>query len=115
VDAEQATDSLVTRYAEAASRHGEVTLAGTETRIEDADEIASVYAELRRRDGRSALLPLLDADEPGVRVWAAAHALEFAPDKGEVVLVQLSQREDVIGFTAATTLDEWRAGRLWFP
>ena len=53
-------------------------------------EIAAVYRELRRRgpDDQGALLELLQHDDAGVRLWAAAHALEFAPERGEPVAIE---------------------------
>lgn len=109
------TDQLVARYAAAARRHGEATLDGNDRGNDDADEIATIYRELRQRRSQSALLPLLRTDDRRVRAWAAAHALEFAPGEGEPVLLQLAESRDIIGFDAETTLSEWRAGRLRFP
>lgn len=61
------------------------------------------------------MLPLLASDDRGVRAWAGAHALEFAPGEAEPVLLQLGETQDLIGFGADITLREWRAGRLRFP
>lgn len=113
---EQATtDELVGRYAEAAHRHGEATAEAGRPANADADEIAAIYRELRRRDRQRILLPLLDSQDAGVRAWAGAHALEFAPDEGEPVLAQLAEGAGLIAFGAKMTLREWRAGRLKFP
>ena len=78
--------------------------------------IASVYRELRRRGAQSSLLVLLDSSEPGMRCWAAAHAMDFAPAEGEPVLTALSEsdKSGLIGFDAKMTLREWRRGRLRF-
>lgn len=114
------TDELVGRYREAARAHGaaEMTRKAVRAANREADTIAAVYRELRRRDARSVLLVLLDDPDPSVRSWAGAHALDFAPSEGEPVLEALS-REDTgplgKGFDAQMTLQEWRAGRLRFP
>jgi len=50
-----------------------------------------------------------------VRIWAAAHALEFSPRDGEPVLVAIARLSEPIGFSAEMTLKEWRKGRLEFP
>lgn len=51
-----------------------------------------------------------------VRGWAAAHALEFAPAKGEAALALIvTEHVGIEGLTAQVTLTKWRAGRLRFP
>jgi hypothetical protein len=108
------TDELVAQYARAAERHGEATRVGEAANAE-ADLIAAAYRELRRRQSESALLALLGSQSEGIRAWAGAHALEFAPDRGEPVLAELAKSSGLIAFTAQMTLREWRAGRLRFP
>ena len=96
-------DVLIARYKSAASRHGEATLtADASTGKADADTIASVYRELRRRGSESSLLVLLDSPDLGVRAWALAHAMEFTPEEGEPVLTALadSGESGLIGFGA---------------
>jgi hypothetical protein len=115
---EWTVDDLVARYVAAASRHGAATLGSDASAANsDADVIAAVYRKLRRRGLQSLLLVLLDNADMGVRGWSAAHALEFAPSEGEVVLSALAESSEagLIGFSAATTLREWHGGRLRFP
>jgi hypothetical protein len=81
---------------------------------ENADRIAAIYRELRRRGAESVLLTLLNSRDEGVLAWAA-HALEFAPERGEPVLVSISERPGLIGFDAEITFGERRSGRLRFP
>jgi hypothetical protein len=70
------------------SAHGQATLDGDlDVANENADRIAAIYRELRRRGAESVLLTLLNSRDEGVLAWAAAHALEFAPERGEPVLV----------------------------
>lgn len=82
-----------------------------------AEIIAACYRELRGRGARSqeALLILLDDGDAAVRAWAGAHALEFAPDLAEPVLIALEASGSLAAFSARMTLREWRAGRLAFP
>jgi hypothetical protein len=111
-------DQLLARYQSAASRHGDATLsADASTGNADADTIASVYRELRRRGRESALLVLLTSADIGVVSWSAAHAMDFAPAEGEPVLMALAESDEsgLIGFGAKMTLREWREGRLRFP
>jgi hypothetical protein len=111
-------EALIAAYRSAAMGHG--------TAVENSnhreanvyhDKIARIYRELRRRGDTAvaALLPLLDDIEVKVRVWAAAHALEFAPQRGAVVLEHLSMLPGFIGLNATMTLREWRNGSLAFP
>lgn len=109
------TDELVARYALAAKVHGEATVTGGQPANKEADFIAAAYRELRRRGSESALLSLLESEDENVSGWAAAHALEFAPEQSEPVLVRLAESPGLLGFDARMTLREWRAGRLRFP
>ena len=105
---------LVAAYRDAARTHGERLESGSVRKCNRAaDLLAAIYAELRFRgiEAQRALLALLTDPAPGVRGWAAAHALEFAPDVGEPVLIELSKLEGLVGFSA----EEWRKGRLKFP
>src|SRR3989339_816277 len=110
-------DSLVTRYEDAAIRHGSLKTVPAVNKA--ADEIAAIYRELRSRglDVQKKLLPLLKHPDPSVRGWVAAHALEFAQKLGVVVLKDLEANSPpgAIKATAFFTLQEWRAGRLEFP
>lgn len=104
------TDELVRRYEAAAIQHGRGTLEGTPKETNRAaDTIAVVYRELRRRGGqaREAILPLLLSDDPSVRGWAGAHALEFAPEQGRAILETLANETGLIGFSANITLQVW--------
>lgn len=120
----ESVESLVARYAAAAAVHGQTT--GTEdyrTGNRAADSIIAICRELRRRgpDAQRQLLPLLTHPDPGVRCWAGAHALEFAPAEGERALLQLTALPNTTdfnrlrAFAAEMALREWRAGRLRFP
>ena len=110
---------LLSRYEAAASEHSRATVEARSPREINRyhDVIARTYRDLRRRglESQMALLDLLTNPDAGVQCWAAAHALEFAPDRGEPVLTQLARRNDLLGFGAEMTLQEWRAGRLRFP
>lgn len=110
------TAELVDAYRIAATEHRDATLAGNYRRANKAhDRIAAIYAELRGRDERAALLALLTDSDAHVRGWAAAHALEFAPEQGEPVLAVLAAGSGVAALNASVTLDVWRKGELTFP
>lgn len=107
---------LIDSYVLAASLHGSATEAGdSDTANRQYDVVAAVYDELRRRAAEKALLPLLSHDNPNVRKWAGAHALEFAPTDGELALRTVAAGSGIAAFNAQMTLREWHAGRLRFP
>lgn len=111
--------TLITWYAAAAAAHGTASATGDyRTANKQWAIITSVYRELRSRgrDAQLALLELVSSPDDYVRSWAAAHALEFAPEVGEPVLTELANRpRGLASFTAEMTLKEWRAGKLRFP
>ena len=111
-------NELIRAYSEAAKVQGQATESGDYTTGNKAsDLISAIYSELRRRgsDAQSALLPLLREDDPGIRLWAASHAMDFTPNDGEPVLKALIPVGKFIGLCAKTTLEEWTKGKLRFP
>jgi hypothetical protein len=119
IDLQRATsDELAALYEDAAAEHGRGMSQGTPKETNRAaDLIAAIYRELRRRDDDSnkAILPLLLSDNPSVRCWAGAHALEFAPEQGRAILEDLARQSGQVAFSARMTLKVWREGKLRFP
>ena len=118
LDTQADAHTLVVAYREAALGHGLGTESGDYRRANrHHDTVAALYRDLRRRgpEAQRELLPLLDDISPYVRAWAAAHALDFAPDRGEPVLQRLAVVSGVFRLTAEATLKEWRNGSLSFP
>lgn len=113
----RADDELAKLYAEAAvTATDQIDIPSMQNAA--ADCIATIYRELRSRGlaSQRRLVTLLTHPHPGVRSWAAAHALEFDPTAGEPVLVELTETDlPLHAFGAKMTLREWRAGRLRFP
>jgi hypothetical protein len=109
---------LIAAYSEAARIEGRAIETGDyRTENKASDLLAAIYSELKRRgrEAQCALLPLLNDDDPGVRLWSASHALEFSPFDGQPVLEALIPVGKFLGLCAKTTLEEWRRGRLQFP
>lgn len=104
---------LVSEYARAAAKAGRLD-SHSRRQNRAAHLVAAIYRELRDRDQRAALLPLLESEDAGVRGWTAAHALEFAPDEATAVLEAAVSEPFPHGFNAEMVLKEWRAGRLRF-
>lgn len=111
-------ESLIDAYTVAAAKHGQTADdPDPETSNQQAEIIQGVYHELRERGSEAQLhlLDLLDHPNPQVRLWAASHALEFAPKQGEPVLKELMHCGGWAATTAAITLKVWRQGDLEFP
>jgi hypothetical protein len=109
---------LIEQYRTAAAAHGAATELG-EYRAANRhhDLLAQIYRELRARgtDAQRELLVLLDDVDAHVSAWAAAHALEFAPERGEPVLRRLAANRGFVALNAEMTLQEWSKGTLRFP
>lgn len=115
---DQTDEALIETYRSAASAQGRASSSGDYRAANRAhDVLASAYRTLRARgpDSQAKLLQLIRDPDVGVRTWVAAHALEFSPEMGEPVLMDLAAQPGVAGFNAQMTLREWRAGRLRFP
>jgi hypothetical protein len=108
------TEQLVAIYRQAALEHSHSDGAAGNAA---ADRIAAVYRELRSRglEHQKRLLPLLLREDDGVRVWAAAHALEFEPRQGEAILSEIAKGMGMKAFSAKMALKSWREGNLHFP
>lgn len=79
--------------------------------------IMALWKELKDRgnEGQAALLALMASSHPHVRVWAAAHVLEFHPRQAEAELERLANGPpSMIRLDAEMTLKQWRAGKLSF-
>jgi hypothetical protein len=109
-------EELVQEYEQAAVAHGQALAAGNPRSANRShDKLASAYRELRNRAAASQLLPLLRSEDENVRVCVAAHALEFAPEQGEPVLVRFMAHPGLLRTRAEYTLKAWREGTLKFP
>lgn len=109
---------LLKIYAAAATAHGEATAKGDyRAANKQHDIVVAAYREFRARglEAQRSLFGLLDHPHEAVRGWAAAHALEFAPEEGAPVLESLAKSASIYGFTARVTLEEWKKGTLKFP
>ncbi len=112
------SEATAERYAAAAIEHARATRDGNSHAANAAyDEIAAAYRALRDEGELERLLDLLDAPEPGARLWAATHVLAAGldPQRGEAALAALAEDPDLLGFTAEMTLESWRAGQLKAP
>lgn len=112
-------EDLLEVYRVEAQVHGEATDRGDYKAANKAhDCLAAAYRVLRSRgdSAQSGILQFLESQNQHLRCWAAAHALEFCPAKGEPVLRKLANSEPgVVRLNAETVLSEWKEGNLRFP
>jgi hypothetical protein len=109
-------EELVQEYEQAAIAYGQALAAADPRSANRAhDRIVGAYRELRSRAAASQLLPLLRSEDEYVRSCVAAHALEFAPEQGEPVLMEISARPGLNRTPAEYALRAWREGTLKFP
>jgi uncharacterized protein DUF2019 len=116
---EPSYDDTLALYARAAAAHGRATESGNYNAANSsANEITAAYRQLRKCGvpGQNALKELLSHEDRGIRLWAATHALEFAPREAERVLNSLAlNKGTLVSVSAEMTLSQWRAGRLKLP
>lgn len=107
-------ESLLGSYVDAAVMHRRASREGKHRAANPAYErLTAVFRELlvRGTDGREGLLRLLNDPRIEVRGWAAAHALEFAPERASAVLEDIaSGPASLEEFSAKMVLRQWRAG-----
>jgi hypothetical protein len=109
-------EELVSEYAHAAVDYDRALNAADSRSANRAqDRLVGAYRELRSRTAATSLLPLLQSEDEVVRSFVASHALEFAPEQGEPVLLWLAARPGPNQTAAKYTLKAWREGTLRFP
>jgi len=80
-----------------------------------ADALHEHYVALRQTQaGKEAIAALMCDEDPNVRLCAARHSLEWAPDAARAALEQLRDGGGLMGLTAEYTLKEYEKGRLAF-
>ncbi|RKG59919.1 DUF2019 domain-containing protein [Corallococcus sp. AB011P] len=109
-------EELVQWYAEGSVVYGQsLDAADSRSANRAHDKIVGAYQELRSRGATSQLTPLLKSENETLRMHAAFHVLEFAPELGEPTLLWLAKRPGLLGFRAEYVLKAWREGTLEFP
>jgi hypothetical protein len=105
---------LLSSYRAAADQSDDLT--DLNQQREAANEVHYYYKKLRdTAEGRAGILKMMEDPSPHVRVWAAAHSLQWAPERARCVL-ELLRDENVFpySFDAEMTLEEYAKGRLSF-
>ncbi len=108
---------LIEEYTQLAIQHGAATESGdykTGNRV--YDEIQDLFQKIVAARMRKELLPLLDHEQPAVRLKAAFHTLATDPKRAEASLESVAKEgPPLVSFTAKMTLKEWRNGNLKAP
>jgi hypothetical protein len=73
----------------------------------------ALYERLRETaSGRQAIADLLDDPVTAVRLLAATHSLQWAPDRAEMALQEIQQEDNPYALDAKWTLRSYRNGKL---
>jgi hypothetical protein len=108
-----AAAELAARYREAAHRSGDIS--SPERQNEWADEVHRLYRQLASTPaGRDAIIQLIDDTDPHVAGWAAAHSLQWVPDRARTVLERIRDGGGPGSISAKWTLREFDEGTLSF-
>lgn len=110
----QSVASLLAQYRQAADVTDE--LADSRKQNQAAHRIHACYKALREtEEGKEGIIALMSDPNPHIRVWAAAHSLQWVPETAQAVLQALCN-ENVFPYSldAQMTLEEYRTGRLSF-
>lgn len=105
---------LLVRYRQTADRAD--VLSDPKEQNKAADQLHACYKKLREsEEGRNGLIALMEDSSPHVRCWAAAHSLQWVPERARRILEALRD-EDVFpySFDAKMTLEEFEKGSLTF-
>ena len=95
------------------TKHAEATEAG-EYKIANAAyaQLIEALKWLYNSQETQLLHSLLTAPSVGTRLWTASYLLPLGNSVAEAVLIELASINNIHGFGAEMTLQEWRAGRL---
>ena len=107
-------EELLSKYRRAACATAQIS--DTKTQNDAADLVHECYKKLKDQSrGREGIAKLMFDPNPYVRGYAAAHALQWAPEQARPVLEAL-RNEDVFPYSlnAEIVLDEFDMGRLTF-
>ena len=107
------TDSLTSRFVEAAMNHGEATEAGdrrTTNKAYKRYDRARRQLLLRGHEGREVIRKLMMHENGWVRLAAASTSLGFDTKMAEEVLTMLEKEPGFLGHDAKWVLKEWKAG-----
>ncbi len=77
-------------------------------------QIVNAIDYLKEHNQILLLMNMLDNSSVGVQSWEACYLLPVREMEALSALEKIAQRHDIQGFSAQTTLSEWRKGNLKF-
>ena len=111
-------EAVLHRFVETAKAYSDAIRAGQSKKANRQVCLATdAYRKLREHGepAQAALLGLLGSSDEAIRYMAAVHALDFAPEEGERVLVDITQGPpSPVRMLAQTSLSQWQSGLLRF-
>ena len=108
---------IMEKYIKAAEDHSKGTSSGDSRKTNSAyRRIDKIFRELKANNQLNLLLRLVDHKSIGVRMWAATHLLPYNEEAGLKVLKEIEKNhtEDLHGFDAKMTIQEWKKGNLTY-
>jgi len=104
---------LAIRYREAADRSGDISNPKEQNKW--ADRVHALYRQLApTAAGRAAIIQLMGDTDPHVAGWAAAHSLQWVPDRARQVLEVIRDSGGRGSLAAKWTIREFDEGTLTF-
>ena len=108
---------ILEKYIKAAEDHSKGTDTGDSKKTNSAyKRIAKIFRELKINNQLSLLLSLNNHENIGVKMWAATHLLPYKEEVGLSILSEIEKNhtEDLYGFDAKMTIQEWKKGNLTY-
>lgn len=109
------TEALEANYRTCAEAYGAAYMRGDhKVTNRNYDKLTVLVAKLRTcgEKGEAILRRLMKDESDAIAMCAATHSLPFAERDALDVLDSIARRGGVIGFSAETTVKEWKSGRL---
>jgi len=105
---------LLDDYIAAAADYGSALRSGDSRKADEAvSRIESAYVLMKGEAmWAERLRSLLGRPEEEVRLWAAAHLINYCEVEAKAALLEIIAKESVIGLVAELTLDRWKTGDL---
>jgi hypothetical protein len=107
-------NELKIKYIDAAIIHGKTTMIG-DYKLGNKQVLImhNIYKLLKSsEEGRDILRSIMFENDPSVRTWAARDCLPYFPKEAERVLNEIQKLDNIFGFNAKITLNEWKKGNL---
>lgn len=109
----QNTETALSLFEEAATKHAEATETGDyKAANKNYGIIVKAVAFLKDRNEVDKLLDFLTHSSVGVRMAAATYLLPIHENEAIKVLLEISRGSGIHALTAETTMSEWRKGNL---